>query len=73
MTPISNTQKNYLQKIRHEKYIIFLSRIFCSWAFCFYGKSLPDVAGLILSFSAALLKLQKLWQNGPGSVIVYYI
>lgn len=28
MTPISNAQKNYLQKIRREKYIIFLSRIF---------------------------------------------
>ena len=35
MTPISNTQKNYLQKIRHEKYIIFLSRIFLFLGFLF--------------------------------------
>ena len=35
MTPISNTQKNYLQKIRHEKYIIFLSRIFLFLCFLF--------------------------------------
>ena len=35
MTPISNTQKNYLQRIRHEKYIIFLSRIFLFLGFLF--------------------------------------
>ena len=35
MTPISNAQKNYLQKIRREKYIIFLSRIFLFLGFLF--------------------------------------
>ncbi len=54
-------------KVSDMKNILsFCPGFFCSWAFCFYGKSLPDVAGLILSFSAALLKLQKLLAEWSG-------